>query len=570
MTSVTPTSAAPEPAPESVPATDISLPLWAQRLRQIGLRVEKQLQQWVDHANPILVKETRQALVSRQFAATFLVVLAACWIASIGGVVVFGPEIYYAAPGAEMLLAYYTILAFPLTVIVPYSAFRSLASEQEENTYDLLSITTLTPKQIVNGKFGSAVVQMLLYLSAVSPCIAFTFLLRGIDFLYVATLLGYTVLASLGLIMLGILIGTLSKIRYSQVLLSVLLVLALAGTFALAMSFAVMLLYEEYSALQDPWFWVGGLAALTLFFTTFMLIRAAAVAQLTFSSGNRSTSLRRWMFVQQACFIGWIFLPVAVDGWRFLSDIVAVAGVVISIYWYLMGTLLTGEWPHLSHRVKRTLPQSTLGRVFLTWFNPGSGTGYMFCVANLTAIIFMGLVVLSIQAMLPGFRWIWVEDIAYLLIICWGYVVAFLGLGRLLVNLARRWTYLTLLSSFLLHIVLLLLLSGVPVIAELVSNGQIRGTFSSLEVFSPFLTLVHLFDGGTNSSEAVIIAAVVVAAAVIFLLLNLRSVAVEVGHHRVMLPVRVAEEEAVLHPSLRRPTNPWEQFDEETPEELGG
>jgi len=35
-----------------------------------------------DRANPILVKETRQALKSRQFVLTFLVVLIACWIAS--------------------------------------------------------------------------------------------------------------------------------------------------------------------------------------------------------------------------------------------------------------------------------------------------------------------------------------------------------------------------------------------------------------------------------------------------------------------------------------------------------
>ena len=41
------------------------------------------------------------------------------------------------------MLWYYAILAFPLAVVVPYAAFRSLAAEREDNTYDLLSITTL-------------------------------------------------------------------------------------------------------------------------------------------------------------------------------------------------------------------------------------------------------------------------------------------------------------------------------------------------------------------------------------------------------------------------------------------
>ena len=34
----------------------------------------------------------------------------------------------------------------------------------------------------------------------------------------------------------------------------------------------------------------------------------------------------------------------------------------------------------LSPRVKRDLPQTLLGRIFLTWFAPGPGTGYMFAV----------------------------------------------------------------------------------------------------------------------------------------------------------------------------------------------
>jgi len=96
-----------------------------------------------DRANPILVKETRQSLKSRQFVLTFLVVLIACWIASFA-VVSIAPNVYYGAEGGSMLIVYCAILAFPLMLIVPYSAYRSLAAEQEDNTYDLLSITTLS------------------------------------------------------------------------------------------------------------------------------------------------------------------------------------------------------------------------------------------------------------------------------------------------------------------------------------------------------------------------------------------------------------------------------------------
>ena len=112
---------------------------------------------------------------------------------------VAGPRIYYGARGPEIFVGYYLILAFPLTIIVPFGAFRSLAAEREDRTYELLSISALTARQMIGGKLGSAIVQMLVYLSAISPCMAFTYLLRGIDFLTIGLFLVYTVLASVGL-----------------------------------------------------------------------------------------------------------------------------------------------------------------------------------------------------------------------------------------------------------------------------------------------------------------------------------------------------------------------------------
>ena len=112
----------------------------------------------------------------------------------------------------------------PVRVVVPFAAFRSLAAEREDNTYDLLSITTLRPRQIISGKLGSAVVQMAVYFSAITPCLAFTYLLRGVDVPTIALILAYTFVASLALAMFGLLLATLTQQRYHQVILSVALV----------------------------------------------------------------------------------------------------------------------------------------------------------------------------------------------------------------------------------------------------------------------------------------------------------------------------------------------------------
>src|SRR5207244_7068662 len=137
----------------------------------------------------------------------------ACWVVTMGGVAIIGPRIFYAAEGGSLLIWYYTILAFALFVVVPYAAFRSLAAEREDNTYDLLSITTLRSRQIISGKLGSAVLQMAVYFSAIMPCLAFTYLLRGIDLPTITFVLAYLFLWSLGLSMVGILVATLTKRR---------------------------------------------------------------------------------------------------------------------------------------------------------------------------------------------------------------------------------------------------------------------------------------------------------------------------------------------------------------------
>lgn len=521
-------------------------------------RVVRVLEKIADRANPILVKETRQALKSRQFIVTFLVVLIACWIASFAVVAIVGPDVYFVAAGAQMLLVYAVILSFPLMLIVPYSAFRSLAAEQEDNTYDLLSITTLTTGQIVSGKLASAIVQMLVFLSAVSPCIAFTFLLRGVDALTVAVLLGYLVLASLGLSILALLAGTFAKVRYSQVLVSVLLVLMLAGCFFLSIPMIGGFISESHYFLRSVWFWVGNLAFLTLYITTFALLHAAASAQIAFNSQNRSTPLRRIMFLQQACFLGWMAVPVIDEGLKTLNVALFIATLCMGIYWYVMGTFLTSEWPHLSRRVQRSLPQSQLGRMFFTWLNPGPGTGFMFCVANLTLLSAAGLILLTFAP--AATRGINNEQIFFFYTLGWSYLVFYLGVGKLLISFARRFIFVSLTAGFLLHVILLLVGCGGPQILSYMSSSfRFGNDYTLLHLTNPIWTLIELLDKSPAAIEAWTVLLVMGPAALIVLLLNIRAVAIEIQYDRRSLPTRVAEDEAQLHPEpVAGPSNPWE------------
>jgi hypothetical protein len=531
---------------------------WRESTANLWRKIERGLMAASDWLNPILIKETRQALKSWQFALTFVLLLVACWIVTIGGVAMIGPSVYYAAGGGELLRAYYFILAFPLLVVVPFGAFRSLAAEREDNTYDLLSITTLRPRQIIGGKLGSAVVQMAVYFSAITPCLAFTYLLRGVDVPTIVLLLAYTFFASLALAMIGLLLATLTRQRYHQVILSVALVALLLLIFTSSQDIAEELVRNGYIVIGQGEFWLLNLVFGTMYATTFALAFLAAAAMITFETENRSTPLRYAMLVQQAALIGMGF-----GVWLYADGPIVAATTTIAIlagmYWWGMGTMLTGERPEMSQRVRRRLPQSALGRVFLTWLQPGPWSGFMFASANLLSVVLMCGVVTLLGATNAGGVWLSFGDFAVLLVVGLSYVVAYLGIGCLVIAGLRRVTIVTMFSGVLIHVLLLMAGSGIPTSVQWMSLQLRNNPYSLMQVTNPIWTILYLLNY-PGSQEAAVLVMAVPAAAICALLLNMPGIVRELRRVRVALPQRIAEDEAELHPSPDAgPQNPWEE-----------
>jgi hypothetical protein len=533
-------------------------PTFKGRAALVWGRVEKFLIYAGDWLNPILVKETRQALKSFQFTTTFVLVLAACWIVTIGGLAIIGPSIFYSASGGSLLTAYYVVLAFPLVVVVPYSAFRSLASEREDNTYDLLSITALRPRQIISGKLGSAIVQMAVYFSAITPCLAFTYLLRGVDLPTITVLMAYTFFGSLGLSMIGILLATLCEQRFAQVFVSVAFVAALLLVLWGAIMCAIAVIQYSYAMFGGNEFWIVSCALATAYTTTFALLFFAAAAMITFNTENRSTALRICMLAQQAAWIGWLAY-VWIDD-EYARPAILVMAMLAGLYWYGMGALLTSERAGMSQRVKRQLPKSTFGRAFLSWLNPGPASGYMFVVANGTALLalcFLGMIVSDILGTRGG--WPTEEELMYLLVVGWAYSVAYLGIGKLAIELLRRVAHVNMFAGVLIHFLIILAGSGIPTTIQLMSIDLRMLDYSYWQLSNPFWSLSHLADGGV-ATEGPILIFLAPAVALCVLLLNLRSVVGELQAVRIAPPSRVVEDEAELHPAPQLlPQNPWDE-----------
>ena len=262
--------------------------------------------------NPILVKECRQAVKSRQFSLTFAGVLLCCWVWSIWGVASLGPSARFGAggEGLKMFAGYFVILAFPLLVVVPHGAFRSLSDERDDRTFELLAITTLSPRQIIAGKLGAAMIQMLIYLSAASPCLTFTYLLRGIDLPTILLGLGYTVLASLGLSLVSILAGSVAAERPWQTLWSALLLMGLVlARSSVSTAYWSIGLQRSGFPHDRPEFWFGNGDRCLLMYCELSgaILSVRGGATHVCRGENRSTPLQITMFAA------------ATAAWRFAS-----------------------------------------------------------------------------------------------------------------------------------------------------------------------------------------------------------------------------------------------------------
>lgn len=343
-----------------------------------GQRAADWLESASDWANAILIKETRQALKSRQFVITFLLLLIASWLVSVFGMLFAGDAVEYGSAGTAFFSLYYTVLSVATLIIVPFSAYRSLLAEREHNTYELLSITSLKPRQIVWGKLLSAVVQVLIYYSAIAPFIAFTSLLQGFDFPKVLYLLTVSFLASVAFSMLALMTSTMSGQRQWQAINSLAILGGLLFLFFSALSLSATVFAAALPFDDRNFWWMNGIV-LVGGITYFILCQQITTAQLTFASDNRSTALRVTCAVQFLLLWSGLALILAVEGTSsFTQEPLMVLVTLCAIHLAICGLFMTTESDFLSRRIRRRLPRANWLRVLVSPLMPGGVRGFLY------------------------------------------------------------------------------------------------------------------------------------------------------------------------------------------------
>jgi hypothetical protein len=550
-------------------------------------RFEALLARLSEHLNPILVKEARQALRSRQFITTFFLMLSAGWFWSLLGLALMGPAVYYSTDGPSMFYVYHLILAFPLLVIAPFAAFYSLASERQDRTYELVSITALNARQILSGKLCGIMLQMMIYLSAIFPCLAFTYLLRGIDIFTILLAVIYTCAMSLGLSVFGLMLATLSPPRQRQNANGVLLAIVLFFVFFTNIWIVFGALVAGQGAMIDaPEFWQANLGLLILYANLFALVFLSARSQLTTVCQNRSTALRVALVVSQLSMLAWTAWAQLRWGGNFVFGFIFFS----TFLWWFAGIFLIGEPPVLSARIKRELPQTLLGRILFSWFAPGPGTGYMFVIANMLAMSLMAnfpfallagnfrvagptavyttnsavttgatvgttTITPTVTATLRMTR----TDVFETCVIATSYVIIYLGVGKWLMWTISRFGEVCLATRVLVNALLLMAGSCFPWIIQITNPATRNMGYTLLQITNPIWTIWECCGKGIPVVGSVLVLTLP-AVALLCWLANLPALTAELKQVRIPKPPRVAEEdeqiEAAAHPVL--PASPWD------------
>jgi hypothetical protein len=253
---------------------------------------------------------------------------------------------------------------------------------------------------------------------------------------------------------------------------------------------------------------------------------------------------------------------------------------ISTVFWFACGMLLTAEPGRLSPRVKRDLPQSTLGRMFLTWFTPGPGTGYMFVLTNMLA--------LSVLLFLP-YHWIgtllrnaassntvglgvgiplgamqkWTEPFDFLCaaFVAMSYLAIYLGIGSLIVRWLRRHIEVRLALPIVINVIILMFGCIAPWVIQMTSPAIRNNDWTMLQITNAVWTLGEAcFESTLPNLEIVLLT--LGGAALFVWSLNLLPLLDELRQVRITAPQRVQEEEAAIAADLAEPPGPKDPWDD--------
>lgn len=344
-----------------------------------------------DRVNPLIVKEVRQGLRTRIFWICFTLLLLGCLVVSLIAYAVHREDVYETT-GKAAFMAYFGLLGFVSFLVLPYTAYRSLLKERDDETWVLLTLTGLGPRRILRGKLGSSFTQALLYGSAVMPFLLLSYYLNGIDIPTILMVMGLGWAYHAFLTCLAVSMATWAENRVFRALVG----FAAAGGLLMAtgtgLQTAFFVVEEGQKFLRDRDVQAGvGLAVLGMA-TSGVLIFEVAVARLSLPTENYTLGPRVALLAQVLGVIGvWASIW---DRTGRDQDAVVAMQILICAYLTFAGMFMALEMDGQAARHRAA-------RGFQRIFTPGALRGFRFIVGLIVLTTACSLVMLRSSTVRP-------------------------------------------------------------------------------------------------------------------------------------------------------------------------
>ena len=407
-----------------------------------------------DWLSPIVVKEVRQIVRSREFSFSFAVSLVAALAVAFYGAA--DATRGNGTSGSGTFMALMVCLTLLGMLVVPIGAFSALRAERMEQTLELVTLTALSPRRIIIGKLMAQAVKLLTLFAAMAPFMTMSFLLGGIDFftilLSLLVLFAWSLWACAAFVFLSTLFQSraMSGVVFGAAGILLLVVLSLGRV-----SFFVVRGVSPFpgSPTGRTVFWWALTMIMTGCAATMVNLVLLAENRLAAPIENRVTALRFGFLAQFLLIVGWMLsywgqLPTTLD--TAARGFGALAGVHLA----LVAMFTVTEGLRLPRRALLQMEKARRWAWALALFGPGGGRGAAYVLVQMALLVGAG-VILSPSA----------ETMRWLLALC-GYICCFSGVPALAMRMARPRAD----RTFILRVGVLMLFALALVLPDLLYN----------------------------------------------------------------------------------------------------
>lgn len=419
-----------------------------------------------DRLNPILVREVQQAVKGRVFP---LMIMLALGISVVIAAVV-GSNYAEGATGRGAFDAGLATLVPLVLFIIPMQAYNSMRTELKGGIVEQLLLSRLSPGAVLSGKLQAAMVQFVLYVSVMSPLLATSYLLRGVDLPTIAISLVFALIICISATAFAVSSAAQAVVPALQPIAN------LGVAFGLGVGTVSMIGFVASSNYSRSVGWlvrsngfgmvVSGIVLLAVISTAMSWLAARTFLLHAFE--NKSTGFRIFMFCLPVLAYGWMISFVDSPYW---SESFPVVTFVLLIVGVIFGVFMVTEQKQLSPRVWAHVPASRGVARLMTPLLPGRDRGFL-CFMIYAALL-LGLAFIfwpvSSSGMFSRFPLLLMNTGLMALT----YAVVYLSIGRWVRDRLSDSVQGNHAGRFMLP-VLILLFCVVPLLVDVMTRGQVR------------------------------------------------------------------------------------------------